>query len=78
MSVLTVIVDIAAVLLVTSLVALIIRSRGQAGKVNIALLIVVGILIMALVSMGKLITGLLVATIVLGGMLAMLFIRRIV
>jgi len=78
LSVLTVIVDIAAVLLVTSLVALIIRSRGQAGKVNIALLIVVGILIMGLVSMGKLITGLLVATIVLGGMLAMLFIRRIV
>jgi len=77
MSILSIIVDIAVILIVASLLSFIIRRRGNGLKVNLVLLAIVVILIMMLVSMGKLLVSLLGITLLLAALVILLVGQRI-
>ena len=77
MSILSIIVDIAVILIVASLLSFIIRRRGNGLKVNLVLLAIVVILIMTLVSMGKLLVSLLGITLLLAALVILLVGQRI-
>jgi hypothetical protein len=77
MSILSIIVDIAVILIVASLLSFIIRRRGNGLKVNLVLLAIVVILIMMLVSMGKLLVSLLRITLLLAALVILLVGHRI-
>jgi len=77
MSILSIIVDIAVILIVASLLSFIIRRRGNGLKVNLVLLAIVVILIMMLVSMGKLLVSLIGITLLLAALVILLVGQRI-
>ena len=77
MSIPSIIVDIAVILIVASLLSFIIRRRGNGLKVNLVLLAIVVILIMMLISMGKLLVSLLGITLLLAALVILLVGHRI-
>jgi len=72
MSILSIIVDIAVILIVASLLSFIIRRRGNGLRINLVLLAIVMILIMMLISMGKLLVSLLGITLLLAALVILL------